>query len=231
MIRSMSSPQSDFDEIRPTDPDMKWTGWALDMLRSMIEVDDRTKRMLVRQQEQSPRGADAPDYALMQSRLSRSMRLSIAMTERIRVDFGMRKKKRKDSGEEERHRQRREQATEAVVEAAAAPDVAEDVEHVRATVRETLVEDEILDAQLDSLSPEEFVREVCRKIGRPPNPGWLPRGWADVADTDPDPADTMPGGSTESVAASPPAAAGWARPPDESDAGRPMPKPSIPDSS
>jgi len=229
----MNKAESDSDETRPTDPDMKWTGWALDMLRSMIEVDDRTKRALLRQQEQSPSGADAPDYALMQSRLSRSMRLSIAMTERIRVDFGMRKNKRKESGEEERHRQRREQATEAVVEAAAAPDVAEDAEHVRATVRETLVEDEILDAQLDSLSPEEFVREVCRKIGRPPNPGWLPRGWADVADTDADTdtGDTVPGSGAEPVAAGAPAAAGWARPPDESDSGRPMPEPSIPDSS
>jgi hypothetical protein len=225
----MSSPQSDSEEIRPTDPDMKWTGWALDMLRSMIEIDDRTKRMIARQQEQMPRGADAPDYALMQSRLSRSMRLSIAMTERIRVDFGMRRQKRKESGEQERRRQRREQAAEAVVEAAAAPDEAEDVEHVRAMVRETLVEDEILDAQLDSLSPEEFVREVCRKIGRPPNPGWLPRGWADVADTGA--GDTVPGSSVESVAAGPPAAAGWARPPDDSATGQPMPKPSIPDSS
>ena len=224
----MNSPQSESDESRPTDPDMKWTGWALDMLRSMIEVDDRTKRMLLRQQEQM-RGPDAPDYALMQSRLSRSMRLSIAMTERIRVDFGMRKKKRKDSGEEERRRQRREQAAEAVAEAAAAPDVAEDVEHVRAAVRETLVEDEILDAQLDSLSPEEFVREVCRKIGRPPNPGWLPRGWADVADTGA--GDTVPGSSADPVAGDPPAAAGWARPPDGSGAGQPMPEPSIPDSS
>ncbi|TSD90311.1 hypothetical protein FFK22_002350 [Mycobacterium sp. KBS0706] len=196
------------------------------MLRSMIEVDDRTKRMLVRQQEQSPRGADAPDYALMQSRLSRSMRLSIAMTERIRVDFGMRKKKRKDSGEEERRRQRREQAAEAVAEAAAAPDVAEDVEHVRATVRETLVEDEILDAQLDSLSPEEFVREVCRKIGRPPNPDWLPRGWADGGEA----VDVEPVEPVEDVVDHEPAA-GWPHPLDGSDAGQPMPKPSIPDSS
>ena len=225
MIRSMNNPQSESDESRPTDPDMKWTGWALDMLRSMIEVDDRTKRMLLRQQEQM-RGPDAPDYALMQSRLSRSMRLSIAMTERIRVDFGMRKKKRKDSGEEERRQQRREQAAEAVAEAAAASDVAEDVEHVREVVRETLVEDEILDAQLDSLSPEEFVREVCRKIGRPPNPGWLPRGWADVGEAEcVEPAETA-----ESLSDHEPAA-GWPHPLDDSDAGQPMPKPSIPDSS
>ena len=222
----MNNPQSDSEEIRPTDPDMKWTGWALDMLRSMIEVDDRTKRMLVRQQEQAQRGADAPDYALMQSRLSRSMRLSIAMTERIRVDFGMRKKKRKDSGEEERRRQRRERAAEAVVEAAAAPDVAEDAEHVRAVVRETLVEDEILDAQLDALSPEEFVREVCRKIGRPPNPSWLPRGWADVAEAE----DVEPAEPVEDVADHEPAEA-WPNPLDDSDAVQSMPKPSIPDSS
>lgn len=130
----MNNPQPDSDEIRPTDPDMKWTGWALDMLRSMIEVDDRTKRATLRQQEQMLRGADAPDYALMQSRLSRSMRLSIAMTERIRVEFGMRKKKRKESGEEERRRQKREQAAEAVAEVAAAPGEAEDAEDRKSVV-------------------------------------------------------------------------------------------------
>ncbi|MGL4962464.1 MAG: hypothetical protein ACRC67_14615 [Inquilinus sp.] len=225
----MNNPQSDSDEIKPTDPDMKWTGWALDKLREIVDLDISTKRATVREQSQILRGSEMPDYPLMQSRLSRSVRLSIAMTERIRANYLMRKEKRKESGEQERRRQRREQAAEAVVEAAAAPDEAEDVEHVRAMVRETLVEDEILDAQLDSLSPEEFVREVCRKIGRPPNPGWLPRGWADVADTGA--GDAVPGSSVDSVAAGPPAAAGWAGPPDGSGAGQPMPKPSIPDSS
>ena len=94
------------------------------------------------------------------------MRLSLAMTERIRTDYLMRREKRKESGEQERRRQRREQAAEAVVQAVTQPDEADDVERVRKLVRERLVEDEILDVQIDTLSPEEFLREVCRKIGR-----------------------------------------------------------------
>lgn len=56
MICSMNKAQSESGEIRPTDPDMKWTGWALDMLRGMVEVDDRTKRMTAQQQGQILRG-------------------------------------------------------------------------------------------------------------------------------------------------------------------------------
>ena len=216
----MNKAESDSDETRPTDPDMKWTGWALDMLRSMIEVDDRTKRMLMRQQEQSPRGADAPDYALMQSRLSRSMRLSIAMTERIRADYLMRKDKRKESGEQERRRQRREQAAESVAEAVGQPDEAGDVERVRSMVRETLVEDEILDAQFDTMSPEEFLREVCRKIGRMPPSDPPPPGGDEGADM-----------KAETGLADCEPAQDWPQAPDESAAGRALPKPPKSDSS
>jgi len=45
-----------------------------------------------------------PDYPLMQSRLSRSVRLSIAMTERIRTDYLLRKEDRIASGEQARRR-------------------------------------------------------------------------------------------------------------------------------
>ncbi|WP_186002998.1 hypothetical protein, partial [Mycobacterium sp. KBS0706] len=104
-------------------------------------------------------------FDLKQSRLSRSVRLSIAMTERIRAQYLMRRGKRKDSGEQERRRQRRQQAADTVAKAIAQP---EDVEYMRNWVWEHLVEDEILDEQLDTLSPEDFMREVCRKIGRSP---------------------------------------------------------------
>ncbi|MGO1079799.1 hypothetical protein [Inquilinus sp. CA228] len=220
MLRSMDMAQSDSDEIRPTDPDMKWTGWALDSLRYVVELDIRTKRMTAQEQSQILRGSEMPDYPLMQSRLSRSVRLSIAMTERIRADYLMRREGRKESGEQERRRQRREQVTEAVAKAVAAPDEAEDAERVRSLVWETLVEDEILDVQLDTLSPEEFVREVCRKIGRPPPSIRLPQGWDDIAAarTDDSLADREP-------------AQDWPLAPDESAAGRPMPKPPKPDSS
>ena len=209
------------DPSKPTDPDMNWTGWALDALREVVQSDLRTKRMIERQQDRTPAGSDAPDFGLTQSRLSRSVRLSLAMTERIRTDYLMRREKRKASGEQERRRQRREQAAEAVVQAVTRPDEADDVEHVRKLVRETLVEDEILDVQIDTLSPEEFLRAVCRKIGRPPHPIRPPQGMDDVAETEAEPAEADDRKPAED----------WPHPPDESGAGRPMPKPPKPDSS
>jgi nucleoside-diphosphate-sugar epimerase len=209
------------DEIKPTDPDMKWTGWALDSLRHLVEIDIRTKRMTERQQETTRMASESmPDFDLKQSRLSRSVRLSIAMTERIRAQYLMRKTRRKESGEQERRRQRREQAADAVVQALAVPDEIRDVE--RRMVRETLVEDEILDAQLDTLSPEEFVREVCRKIGRPPPSIPLPQGWDDIAET-------KAALTAETVERAPMEV--WPRVPDKSAAGRLTLKPSKPDSS
>ncbi|MGO1075373.1 hypothetical protein [Inquilinus sp. CA228] len=219
----MDRTQSDSDEIKPTDPDMKWTGWALDKLREIVDLDITTKRATVREQERILRGAEMPDYPLMQSRLSRSVRLSIAMTERIRADYLMRRTKRTESGEQERRRQKREQAAESIAKAVAAPDEPEDVERVRSMVWESLVEDEILDVQLDTLSPEEFLREVCRKIGRMPPSAPPPQGWDDTID--------LPGPSVECVAASSLPGDGWAEPPDESADGHPPPRLPKPDSS
>jgi hypothetical protein len=87
-------------------------------------------------------------------------------------------------------------------------------------VREKLVDDEILDEQLDTLSPDEFVQAVCRKIGRPPPSIPLPRVWDDTAEaTDAPLAETYA-----------PAEA-WSRPMDESTTGRPLRTPWKPDSS
>ena len=220
----MDQAQSDSEEIKPTDPDMKWTGWALDTLRELVAIDMLAKRMLSTQQQAAPAGSDASDFDLKQSRLSRSVRLSIAMTERIRAQYLMRREKRKQSGEQERRRQRRQQAADTVAKAIAQP---EDVEYMRNWVWEHLVEDEILDEQLDTLSPEEFMREVCRKIGRsPPHPIRVPQGWDDGAEaTDGEPAEPA-----EDVADPSPAEA-WPHPSDESEPGRPMPEPPKPDSS
>ncbi|HEY9347873.1 MAG TPA: hypothetical protein VIQ53_21275, partial [Inquilinus sp.] len=102
----------------------------------------------------------------------------------------------------------------------AQPDEAGDVERVRSMVWETLVEDEILDVHMDTLSPEEFLREVCRKIGRMPPSDRPPQGWDDGAET-----------KAETACADREPAEGWPWAPDESAAGRFLPKPSKPDSS
>ncbi|WP_395677028.1 hypothetical protein [Inquilinus sp.] len=214
------------EPIRPTDPDMLWTGWALHLVREAAEMDMRIKRMTERQQERA--SVDSPlDFGLIQSRLSRSLRMSVAMAERIRTDYLLRRGEREASGEQQRRRQKREQIADTVVKATATPLDGEGAEHLRSVVWEKLVEDEILDAQLDSLSPEEFVQAVCRKIGRPPPEIPLPQGCDDGTETEA--ADAPPVEAAEAADHEP--AEDWPRSPDESDAGRPLPQPSKPDSS
>ena len=232
----MDSPQSDSDTTRPSDPDLKWTGWALQMLRETVEIDMRAKRLAV-QQQATPGESDKLDFPLMQSRLSRSIRLSIAMTERIRADYLMRRDGRQASGEQQRRRQRREQAADAVARTVTEPQEGWDAEQVRSVVREQLTEDEILDAQIDALSPDEFVQAVCRKIGFPPPSIPLPQAWDDAAAIHPADAlaaDALPaqaGDATDCESGDREPAGPRPHQANESFAGRPMPEPSTPDSS
>ncbi|WP_395680473.1 hypothetical protein [Inquilinus sp.] len=211
------------EPIKPTDPDMLWTGWALHLVREAAEMDMRIKRMTERQQERA--SVDSPlDFGLIQSRLSRSLRMSVAMAERIRTDYLLRRGEREASGEQQRRRQKREQVADTVVKATATPLDGEGAEHLRAVVWEKLVEDEILDARLDSLSPAELVQAVCRKIGRPPPEIPLPQGCDDGEAVAAVPSETAGGADRE-------AAQDWSVEPDVLDTGRPMPKPFTPDSS
>ncbi|HEY9348934.1 MAG TPA: hypothetical protein VIQ53_26630 [Inquilinus sp.] len=213
MIRSMDEAQS--EPVRPTDPDMNWTGWALHTLRQAVEIDMRCKGLTERQQERSHLDPKAtPDFGLIQARLTRSVRLSIALTERIRTGFMTRRDERKASGEEQRRRQRRERAAGMVAAAAAKPEEGLDAERMRSLAWETLVEDEILDAQLDTLSAAEFVQEVCRKIGYPPDPIRLPQSWDEGAETKAAPP-AEPAGAADHETAD-----DWSVEPDESVAGR-----------
>ena len=228
MMRSMSD-EAQSEPIRPTDPDMNWTGWALDTLRQAVEIDMRCKRMTERQQERAHLDPKAtPDFGLIQARLTRSVRLSIALTERIRTGFMTRRDERRASGEEQRRRQRRERAAGMVAEAAARPEEGLDAECMRSLAWEKLVEDEILDAQLDTqldtLSAAELVQEVCRKIGYPPDPIRLPQDWDDIAETKAPPAEPAEAADHESTD-------DWSVEPDGSAAGRPEPEPTKPDSS
>ncbi|MGK9237305.1 hypothetical protein KXS07_11510, partial [Inquilinus limosus] len=119
----MAQTDGEAGESRPSDPDLNWTGWALEKLREVVEIDIRSKRLTERQQLAGPQ--EPPDFPLMQSRLSRSIRLSIAMAERIRGDYLHRRAEATESGAQERRRRRREQAAKAVVEAVAAAEAAD----------------------------------------------------------------------------------------------------------
>ncbi|WP_395673946.1 hypothetical protein [Inquilinus sp.] len=222
----MNIAQTSSEPIRPTDPDMLWTGWALHLVREAAEMDMRIKRMTERQQERA--SPDSPlDFGLIQSRLSRSLRMSVAMAERIRTDYLLRRGEREASGEQQRRRQKREQVADTVVKATATPLDGEGAEHLRAVVWEKLVEDEILDARLDSLSPAELVQVVCRKIGRPPPEIPLPQGCDEGAETEA--GDVPPAEAAEAADHEP--TEGSPQVPDDVTAGRLPSEPSKPDSS
>ncbi|MGK9233833.1 hypothetical protein KXS07_20025, partial [Inquilinus limosus] len=106
-----------------------------------------------------------------------------------------------------------------------------ETERLREQVWERLTEDEVLDVQLDTLSAGEFVREVCRWLGRRLDPGRLPQGWDDVARANDNTRDNPPAETAGRVAADHEPAEDWPRPPDDSDAGRPWPESPKPDSS
>jgi hypothetical protein len=89
--------------------------WALGTLREVVAVDLRTAHRIERQHEATPIEPTSPDFALMQSRIARSIRLCIAMTERIREAH---KNRRDETPEEKQARlqRRRAQIVRAVVE-------------------------------------------------------------------------------------------------------------------
>ncbi|MGK9236611.1 hypothetical protein KXS07_34065, partial [Inquilinus limosus] len=105
-----------------------------------------------------------------------------------------------------------------------------ETERLREQVWERLTEDEVLDVQLDTLSAAEFVREVCRWLGRRLDPSRLPPGWDDVAKAN-DNASGLPMEAAGTATADHEPAEDWPRTPDEIDSGRPVPRPPKPDSS
>src|ERR687888_228475 len=78
-------------EDRPVDQDLAWTQLALGSLAELVEIHIRTARMTATQQLATPIARAQPDFALAQVRLARSVRLSIAMSQRIREGYQERK--------------------------------------------------------------------------------------------------------------------------------------------
>ncbi|WP_225767273.1 hypothetical protein [Inquilinus sp. Marseille-Q2685] len=201
-------------EDRPVDRDLAWTQWALGSLAELVEIQLRTARMTATEQLATPILQARPDFALAQVRLARSVRLSIAMSQRIREGYQERR-----AGAPERT-----PAEEAAAEAApaeAAPAAGPKDGEPPAEPRESLVESECLE---DEPEPDEAAEER-----RDLDAALLPRdrdgaAAVEIPDRLPDrPADAVP------VAARP--EPDWPRPLDEPDTGRPMPALPKPDSS
>lgn len=239
---SMAQTDRDANEARPSDPDLNWTGWALETLRELVDIDMRAKRMALQQQAATLAGPQAPDFELRQSRLSRSIRLSIAMAERVRGDHLHRRAEAKESGALERRRRRREQAVQAVVEAVTAAEAAdlaevdqtvdpEVTERLRAEVWERLTEDEVLDVRIDTMPPDEFVREVCRWLGRRLDSSRLPQGWDDLLEANDNASGSPPDAGMVVTAVNADTENGWPEQPDGFDDGHLPPVSAKPDSS
>ncbi|MBW8724226.1 MAG: hypothetical protein JF625_03580 [Inquilinus limosus] len=205
--------------------DLAWTQWALGSLAELVEIHLRTARMTAAEQSATPILRTKPDFALAQVRLARSVRLSIAMSQRVRETYQDRKAGKVAVPE-------RTPAEEAVAEAAApevataeaAPAAGPKDGEPRAEPRESLTETECLE---DEPEPGEEVEDR-----RDLDAALLPRdcdGAVAAAASDRLPPELLPDTPAEALAARP--EPGWRRASDEPDTGRPVPKPSKPDSS
>ncbi|WP_429232162.1 hypothetical protein [Inquilinus ginsengisoli] len=172
-----------------------------------------------------------PDFGLAQVRLARSVRLSIAMSQRVRESYQDRK-----AGKAVPQRPPAEEASDvapaeaAPAEAAPAEAAPRDGEPRRTEPRESLAESECLENELEPFEEAEERRDL--------DPALLPRDRTGAAAETPDrppadalPPDPVPGARAEAVSVAARPKRGWPPPSDESGTGRPMPKPWQPDSS
>jgi hypothetical protein len=201
----------------PVDPDLAWTRWALGSLGELVEIGLRSARMTATEQLATPITRTKPDFALAQVRLARSVRLSIAMSQRVRENYQDRKAgKTKPAPAEE--------ATEvAAAEAApaeAAPEVGHKDSEPRPEPRESLAESERLETEFEPAEEAEERRDL--------DPALLPRDWDGAAAEAPN---RLPDIPAKAAAAASEPEPNWRRAPDASDPSRPMPKPWKPDSS
>jgi hypothetical protein len=205
----------------PVDPDLAWTRWALGSLGELVEIGLRSARMTATEQMATPITRTKPDFALAQVRLARSVRLSIAMSQRVRENYQDRKDGRTELTPAE---EASEAAAAEAAPAEAAPEAGPKDGEPRPEPRESLTESERLEAELEPTEEAEEHRDL--------DPALLPRDWDGAAAAEASdrlPEDLRPDTPAETAAARP--KPDWPRPSDESDTGRPAPKPWKPDSS
>jgi hypothetical protein len=223
------TPQDCGLEDGPVDPDLAWTRWALGSLGELVEIGLRSARLTATEQLATPITRTKPDFALAQVRLARSVRLSIAMSQRVRETYQERK-----NGKAERT-PAEEAVAEAAVPAEATPPEAAPAEAGpaagpnggdRPEPRESLTESECLEIELEPVEEAEERRDLDAAL--------LPRDWDGAAATEaPDrlPPDPVPQDPAEAVPAASRPEHDWSRPSDEPDTGRSVPHLPKPDSS
>ena len=142
----MEEPSCEEEQRQPGDPDLAWTQWALRSLAEVVDITLRTARMTAAQQQATPVApVPPPDFALAQARLARSVRLTVAMSGRIREAY------LEGKAAKARERVPAEAAVSAGAGTAAAPQAARD----RAESREVLSESETPEVEFEALADEE----------------------------------------------------------------------------
>ena len=210
-------------EDGPVDPDLAWTRWALGSLGELVEIGLRSARMTATEQMATPITRTKPDFALAQVRLARSVRLSIAMSQRVRENYQDRKDGKAEPAPAE---EASEVAAAEAAPAEAAPAAGPKDGEPRTERRESLTESERLETELEPAEEAEERRDLDAAL--------LPRDWDGAAAAEaPDrlPPDHVYNDPAEATPAAPRPEPDWRRPSDQSDTGRPMPKPSKPDTS
>ncbi|HEY9346643.1 MAG TPA: hypothetical protein VIQ53_15100 [Inquilinus sp.] len=211
------TPQDCGLEDGPVDPDLAWTRWALGSLGELVEIGLRSARLTATEQLATPITRTKPDFALAQVRLARSVRLSIAMSQRVRENYQDRKAGKPEPTPAE---ETAEAAPAEVAPAEAAPAAGPKDGEPRTEPRESLTESECLEILLEPVEEAEERRDLDAAL--------LPRDWDGAAAEAPD---RLPDTPAETVPAASRAEPDWPRAPDASNTGRPMPKPWTPDTS
>ncbi|WP_429226711.1 hypothetical protein [Inquilinus ginsengisoli] len=208
----------------PVDPDLAWTRWALGSLGELVEIGLRSARMTATEQMATPITRTKPDFALAQVRLARSVRLSIAMSQRVREKNYQDRKAGKTEPMPAEGATASEAAAAEAAPAEAAPEAGPKDSEPRTERHESLTESERLETELEPAEEAEERRDL--------DPALLPHDWdgataAEASDCLPE--DLWSDTPAETAAARP--EPDWPHPSDTSDTGRPTPKPWKPDSS
>jgi hypothetical protein len=157
------------------------------MLQEMAEIGMGLLRTLQQRAEDDSK-IDAGEVALAYSRITRAVRLTIALKAKL-ADEGRVRKERDEAAEvkrlweceEQRIDQRRDQVERLVEQAIEAEASETERDGLMSGLRERLDEDDI-DAKLADRPIGEVLARICRDLGIEPEPGqWAHEVWADEA--------------------------------------------------
>jgi hypothetical protein len=166
----------------PLDPDRAFTGWVLGRLAEVVEIGIRTAHRIEQQQIVAALQPGPPkaDFALMQERLARGIRLSIALAARLRDAHITRKvgATTRDAAAVAAGRQRRREAVTRIATAAIAAADAEGTEFRTEALRERLAERDF-ENELEMLPVREVLTRIHHLLGIEPDQDQWPKHWPD----------------------------------------------------